>query len=81
MIRNTYRTKNELKTLIRKTSTTTIDRYMNVVKNHPERYGENAVFKASRSVLIDEDAFMDAYKYEALIALGIAPEYRRGVAV
>lgn len=76
MVRTTYRTKNELKQLIRKRSTTTIDRYMNVIKKHPERYGNEAVFKSSRSVLIDEDAFMDAYKYEQLILLGLAPEYK-----
>ena len=76
MVRTTYRTKKQLLQLIQKKSTTTADRYIRGVREHPERYGEDAVFKSSRSILVDEDAFMDMYKYEKLIALGIAPEYR-----
>ena len=72
-----YRTKKELLQLIRKRSTTTADKYIAFVVRHPERYGYDAVIRKPRAVLADPEAFLDAYRYDNLIELGIAPEFRR----
>ena len=74
-----YRTKKQLLQLIQKRSITTADKYINFVRRHPERYGADAVIKKPRAVLADENAFLDAFKYDKLIELGLAPEYRRAV--
>lgn len=73
-----YRTKKELLALIKKRSITTADKYIAFVDRHPERYGDDAVIRKPRAVLTDADAFWDAYRYDTLIELGIAPEFRRG---
>ena len=80
-MRNTYRTKKQIKDQFGIRSTTTVDKYIAFLKKHEDRYDPEVVLKGRRIVLIDEDAFKDAWKYWTMIELGVAPEYKKRVAV
>ena len=72
-----YRTIRELQETYRYRKRTAVDRRVEFIENHPERYPVNSVKRnASGRILVDLDAFDDAYRYGKLIVKGLAPAFK-----
>lgn len=56
----------------------TVDRLVRFIKdNTGKRYRLQDIITDGWTVRIDEQAFLDAFRYRRLIAIGKAPKYRR----
>lgn len=76
MVRNTYRRKSEIgeKLCLGKTAVTNLVQFLK--KHANDRYDPDVVVYGRKTVLVDEDAAFDAFKYWDDIELGLAPEYK-----